>query len=88
MAELADALNAYLIEMARADAPNHKGPDAKILYFGSRARAAGAYVAITYISYQGARNLTRADAEFYLQWLDRGNRGRHYTPIRERDGAI
>ena len=88
MVELADALNAYLIEMARADAPNHKGPDAKILYFGSKARAAGAYVAITYISYQGARNVPRADAELYLAWLDSGKCGRHYTPLRERDGVI
>jgi hypothetical protein len=50
-------------------------------YYLSGAYRAGAYVSITYVSFQGRHNLRRADAERYLAWLDAGNVGRHWAAL-------
>jgi hypothetical protein len=88
MAELAAAINAYILEMQTADeATKPTGFGAAKFYHGG-ARAVGAYVAICYISYQNTSNVPRADAEYYLAWLDIGKRGKHWVALRERDGRI
>lgn len=53
-------------------------------YFQPNAYQAGRYVGVCYISFQGASNLSKADAEKYLAWLDAGNVGRHYEALREK----
>lgn len=44
----------------------------------ARAQRAGSRVRVSYVSYQSAANLTRAEALAYLAWLDAGNVGTHY----------
>jgi hypothetical protein len=46
-------------------------------YWKAGAYQTGRYVGIKYVSFQGAFNLTREEAEKYLDWLDAGNIGRH-----------
>ncbi len=50
-------------------------------YYGAGAGVAGAYVSVTYVSFQGARTLDRDEALRYLAWLDAGNVGQHYKAI-------
>lgn len=58
-------------------------------YWHAGAGVSGRRVHVTYISYQGSRGLTRAQAEQYLAWLDAGNVGRHYEAERAaRGGAL
>ena len=40
--------------------------------------ASGPWVHVTYVSYQGSANLSKADATAYLAWLDAGGNGEHY----------
>jgi len=47
-------------------------------YFYAHSWSAGRYVAIKYISYQCQSNLSNAEAEKYLDWLDAGNIGKHF----------
>ena len=47
-------------------------------YFNAGAWAAGRWVNVQYISYQGDRSLTKQQAANYLAWLDAGNVGSHY----------
>lgn len=50
-----------------------------ITYFwNSHASASGRWIYVTYISYQGGRNLSKKEALEYLEWLRAGNVGRHY----------
>ena len=48
----------------------------------ARAFVAGRYIGICYVNYQGHSNVTRADAERYLEWLDAGNVGKHHQAPR------
>jgi predicted Holliday junction resolvase-like endonuclease len=50
-------------------------------FYCAHASAAGAYVRIVYVTYQGGRNFKREDAEKYLAWLDAGNVGKHYEAL-------
>lgn len=47
-------------------------------YFYAGAWAAGRWVGVIYVSYQGHTNLSRDAASRYLDWLDAGNVGTHY----------
>ena len=51
-------------------------------FYHAHAWSSGRWVGITYISYQGASNLTKGDAERYLRWLNSGNIGRHYEALK------
>lgn len=53
----------------------------------AHAYRAGSYVGISYVSYQGNHNLKAAEAIEYLQWIEAGNRGTHWTFERERRDA-
>lgn len=46
-------------------------------YYLAGANAAGRYVQISYINYQGRQSLSKKEAVAYLEWLDAGNVGRH-----------
>jgi hypothetical protein len=81
--EIAEALRAHLERMEGNPSINTVMHGAKRFYYAS-AWVAGRYVGVRYISYQGNSNLTRADAECYLAWLDGGGEGRHYEALRER----
>ena len=50
-------------------------------YYNAWATSAGRYVRIVYVSFQGATNLSKAEAETYLQWLEAGNIGKHYKAL-------
>ena len=52
-------------------------------YYFAHAVAHGRFVRITYISYQGSRALTKAEAATYLTWLQAGNVGTHHNMKRE-----
>ncbi len=50
-------------------------------YFNSYAVDVGRYCQITYVSFQGHHNLTKAQALAYLRWLNDGNEGKHYKAL-------
>ena len=82
--ETADAIFAHLKQMEGDPSVNTETTKGLKRYYGASAWVAGRYVGVQYISYQGGSNLTRADAEWYLKWLDGGGEGRHYEALRER----
>ena len=48
-------------------------------YYNAFARPAGSRVAVVYVSYQSRTCLTKTEALRYLEWLDAGNVGKHWT---------
>jgi hypothetical protein len=56
-------------------------------YYCAGAWARGRYVYVKYKSYQGNNNISKADAERYLEKLDAGFVGRHFEALRESMGA-
>lgn len=48
------------------------------LYYYPAAFASGRYIRVSFITYQGSKALTKAEAEEYLAWLDAGNEGTYY----------
>jgi hypothetical protein len=46
-------------------------------YYQTGTYAAGRFVMVTYVTYQGADSLTKDAALKYLAWLDAGNVGTH-----------
>lgn len=51
-------------------------------YYHAGAHAAGRYVMVTYVSYQGSTALSKEQALKYLAWLDAGNVGTHRDEMR------
>lgn len=82
--ETAAAIRAHLKRMEVTPTINTETRPGMTRFCGTWAGVAGRYVSVCYISYQGTSNLTRADAEWYLKWLDGGGEGRHYESLRER----
>jgi hypothetical protein len=82
--ETAEALRAHLERMERSPSINTVMHGTMKRFYNASAWVAGRYVGVRYISYQGNSNLTRADAEWYLAWLDGGGEGRHYEALRDR----
>lgn len=62
---------------------SHRGHSGTVPYWNAGAHAAGRYVAVTYVSYQGTSHLTKSEAERYLAWLEAGNVGTHYVAFAE-----
>ena len=48
-------------------------------YFNAWAMRTGNRISVVYVSYQGASTLTKAEALRYLEWLDAGNIGKHFS---------
>lgn len=88
MKELAARISAHL-KRFEADpeinrhAAARREQDRTVPYYTARAFVAGAWIGIVYVSYQGATNVPRADAERYLAKLDAGFVGRHFEALRE-----
>ena len=70
--EIANEINKYLKQF-EANEDRHTA-----CYYNSFAIAAGRFVQIIYVSYQGHSSLTKQEALEYLNWLQEGNVGRHY----------
>jgi hypothetical protein len=83
MQEIADRINAYLDKFENDPDINKdpKGRDLKPYYGAGAFYGSGRYIGVCYISYQGVRNLTKADALEYLEWLDTGNIGKHHKAL-------
>lgn len=84
LAEIARRIDAHL-KRFEAD-PVINAPDpvyrTKPYYCAGAQSGAGAKrVLVYYVTYQGGRRLTRAEAETYLAWLDAGNVGRHWKAL-------
>lgn len=85
---LEDVANKILVHLKRfeADPEVNKaeikaGKTRLTPYFWVNTWTAGRYVAVQYVSFQGSTNLTKDQALRYLEWLDKGNVGRHYDVI-------
>ena len=80
--EIAEKISVYLarfeknpeINVERESARGAKLPP----YYNAGAYAAGRYVRIRYISFQGAHHLTKPEAAAYLDRLDHGFVGKHF----------
>lgn len=83
--EIADRINDLLRKFEGDPAINIVNRYGTRTYFRPSAFAAGSKVKITYISYQGASCLSRAEALKYLQWLEAGNVGKHWGYERRQD---
>lgn len=82
LADIASAIAAHLKRMEEDPVFNAPDPKYRVRsYWSTGANRAGAKIAIRYVSYQGNVMLTRAEATAYLDWLDAGNRGRHYEAV-------
>src|SRR5258708_35698179 len=81
--DIAESINGYLKKFETDAEINAKRPaireqDKIQPFFRAGAWHAGRYVAVQYVSYQGAHHFTRAEAEQYLAWLEQGGIGKHY----------
>lgn len=94
LTEIAARINKHLRRLERKDqerrkmvaqlpASERQPHDADADYFHAGASVSGSKVHVCYISYQGASNLTRAEAAHYLFLLDQGKEGRHFELFRE-----
>lgn len=83
LADIAARINAHLKRFEadkdgvnkddRGDGMGHRP------FYHSGSGAAGRYVWVRYVSYQGGAHLAREEALTYLDWLDAGNVGTHYA---------
>jgi hypothetical protein len=83
--DLASAICGYLHRFERdskINAPDK--PRGTTPYYNAWAYVAGRYVVVCYVSYQGRSNLTRDEAQVYLDWLKAGNVGTHFQQQRQR----
>ena len=80
--EIADRISAHLKRFE-----NEQSKSKPTLYWHSRAYGDRAHVYITYVSYQGNTIIKRSEAQKYLEWLDAGNKGRHYEWNRRADNG-
>ena len=89
--ELAQRISAYLSKWEADRGGVNKSLDGKAgglrWYYNAGAHAAGRYVRICYVSYQGSRALTKDEAELYLAALDDGFIGTHYEAFRKLKAA-
>lgn len=76
LAEVAARINAHLKRFQYDPTINVRPKGGILPYYFPGADAGTRYVRIWYVTFQGeAAKLTRAEAEAYLAWLDRGGVG-------------
>mgnify|MGYP001558225105 CR=1 FL=1 len=80
--EIAQRIHAHLTRF-KADPVINAPRNGVKPYYLAGATAAGGWVQVCYVNYQGYRALRKADAERYLAWLDAGNVGSHYKAFSE-----
>lgn len=78
--EIAAKIDDHLKRM-EADPNINRRPNGRPRFFWAGAGAAGRWIRVIYISYQGASPLTKAEAERYLAYLDDGGTGRHFEAL-------
>jgi hypothetical protein len=88
LTEIAERINAHLKRFERdpkinkpvtyKSARTGRMESAGRPYYYAGAWRAGNRVAVKYVSYQSTHNLTQAEAEDYLRWLDNGGVGTYY----------
>ena len=85
LAEIGKRIHAHL-KRFEADPAINTSPNGQTTrrFFHAGAHATGRWVSVGYISYQGDRSLSKADALAYLEWLDAGNVGKHYEALRQK----
>lgn len=85
LTEIAARINAHLRRFEKDPTINKLDPKYRTRpYWSAGAWRAGSRVAVIYVSYQGSRTLTKAEALRYLEALDSGFVGRHYELEREK----
>ena len=82
MGEIAERIGAHL-KRFEANPEINKKAGGLSLYWNSRAYSSGPRVFVTYISYQGRSSLTKEQAAKYLEKLDGGFVGRHYSALKD-----
>lgn len=81
--QIADRINVHLKAMEGNPEVNRREESHSRLlpYWYSGAHAAGRYVGVTYVSFQGTSHLSKSEASIYLAWLDSGRRGKHWEAL-------
>jgi hypothetical protein len=84
--ELAQRIHAHLRRLeANPEINVRRGTHNLLRFYNASARATGRYVAVQYISFQGASNLSKEEATNFLRALDDGSTERHHalgtTPV-------
>lgn len=77
--EIAAKLNEHLKRWADDENPNLV--TSRRRFWRPGAYRAGAYVRVTYISYQGETSLRKHEAAQYLEWIEEGNVGKHWQAL-------
>lgn len=78
--EVAALIRIHLKRFERDPKINVVNPNTKLHpYYFTNAQRVGARIAVIYVTFQGDTKLTRDEATTYLEWLDDGNIGTHYT---------
>jgi hypothetical protein len=81
--EIASRINAHLKRFEADPKINvARGGNLRPYYYAGAHRR-GRFVGVRYVSFQGVRSISKADAERYLAWLDAGNEGRHHEALRQ-----
>lgn len=80
--ELAQQIGAHL-KRFEADPVLSRSPDGNARFWRPSCYAAGLYVCVAYVSYQGRSTMTKGEATAYLAKLDAGFVGRHFEALRE-----
>jgi hypothetical protein len=84
LGDIAARIRAHLQRMETDPALNKQDDKYKTQpFYCANAYAAGRYVGVVYVSYQGATNLSKADALAFLSLLDSGQNVKHYA-LREK----
>lgn len=76
--QIANRINEHFKRIENDPKLNTENDQGCSRWYNSSAYRGGRYVRICYVSYQGARSLLRDEALAYLEWLDKGNVGKHY----------
>ena len=81
--EIAERIDAYLKKFEADKTINAPGKGSMAIspYYCAGAWVSGSYVSVCYVSFQHTSNLRKADAIKYLERLDAGNVGKHYTAL-------
>ena len=76
--EIASGIATHLKRFEADPKINVQGAGGHKKYFGARTYVGGSRVFVYTVSYQGAKSLTKHQAEGYLKWLDAGNVGTYW----------
>lgn len=86
LSDIASALNKHLQRLESSPGINTTRESIP-KYWRASAYASGRFVYVRYVAFQHTFHLTRAEAVQYLNWLDSGNVGQHFTMKRAEGGA-